>query len=332
MTELNKETTMHALRNILATVALLGCACLAAAQGYPNKPIKLIVPFPPGGPVDASARIAAKIITDTLGQPVVVDNRSGAGGVVGTEAIAKSAPDGYTLGMGSIASLGINPGLMEKLPYDPIRGFTPITNVAATSGVILASSDAPFHDLKSLIAYAKAHPGKVTFASAGLGSVGHMVGESLNHAAGIQMTHVPYRGTGPAAQDLLAGNVMTFIETSLTTALTHLPSGKVKAIVVTRKNRSPLLPAVPAMGDAGFPDIDSPAWFGLVGPAGLPADVVDKLNAALGKGLRDPAVAEQMARFGAEPVPTSPAEFGGYIAQEIERWRKVIKTAHIKPM
>lgn len=320
------------LKKMLTAVAVMAVSTLTMAQGYPDKPIRLIIPFPAGGPVDLSARIAGKIISDALGQPVVMDNRPGAGGVVGTEGIARSPADGYTLGMGSIASLGINPGLMEKLPYDAIKSFTPITNVAATTGVILARSDAPFNDVKSMIAYAKANPGKITFASAGLGSVGHMVGESLNHAAGIEMRHIPYRGTGPAAQDLLAGNVMIFIETSLTTALTHLPTGKIKALAVTRKNRSPLLPSVPGMGEAGFPEIDSPAWFGLVGPANLPANVVEKLNSVLAKGLKAPDIAEQMARFGAEPVPTAPAEFGSYIEKEIARWKAVVKAANIKPM
>lgn len=184
---------MISFKKLLAAIAIAGFSVIAAADSYPAKPIRLIVPFPPGGPVDLSARIAGKIISDALGQPVVVDNRAGAGGVIGTDAIAKSSPDGYTLGMGSIASLGINPALMEKLPYDAVKSFTPISNIAATTGVILAKSDAPFNDLKAMIAYAKANPGKITFASAGLGSVGHMVGESLNHEAGIEMRHIPYR-------------------------------------------------------------------------------------------------------------------------------------------
>lgn len=323
---------MTPFKKLLAGIALAGSACMAFAQAYPSKPIRLIVPFPPGGPVDATARIVGKILSDGLGQAVVIDNRSGAGGVVGTDAVAKSAPDGYTLGLGTIASLSINPGLMEKLPYDPLRGITPISNVAATSGVILATKDAPFNDMKGLITYAKANPGKVTFATAGLGSVSHMIGESLNHAAGIRMTHVPYRGTAPATQDLLAGSVMTFIEPSLATALTHLPSGKIKAIAVTRKNRSPLLPSVPSMGEVGFPDIDSPAWFGLIGPGNLPTDIVNKLNATVTKGLQDPAVIEQLSRFGAEPVPSTPAEFARYVEMEQARWKAVVKTADIKPL
>lgn len=322
---------MVRLRQVLVSLCLLGASVLAWAQPYPTKPIRLIVPFPPGGPVDLTARVVGKLITDGLGQPVVIDNKSGAGGILGTDILAKAPGDGYTLGMGTIASLGINPALMEKLPFNVKEDFTPVSHVAATSGVILATRDAPFSDLKGLIAYARENPKKVTYASAGLGSVGHMVGESLNHEAGIQMIHVPYRGTAPAAQDLLAGNVTLFIETSLGTALNYLPTGKVKAIAVTRKDRSALLPTVPSMGEGGFPGIDSPAWFGLVGPANLPKDVVQRLHQVIQAGLKNPAVVEQLARFGAEPVLSTPASFGDYIDQEINRWKQVVKAANIKP-
>ena len=322
---------MVRLRQVLVSLCLLGASVLAWAQPYPTKPIRLIVPFPPGGPVDLPARVVGKLITDGLGQPVVIDNKSGAGGILGTDILAKAPGDGYTLGMGTIASLGINPALMEKLPFNVKEDFTPVSHVAATSGVILATRDAPFSDLKGLIAYARENPKKVTYASAGLGSVGHMVGESLNHEAGIQMIHVPYRGTAPAAQDLLAGNVTLFIETSLGTALNYLPTGKVKAIAVTRKDRSALLPTVPSMGEGGFPGIDSPAWFGLVGPANLPKDVVQRLHQVIQAGLKNPAVVEQLARFGAEPVLSTPASFGDYIDQEINRWKQVVKAANIKP-
>ncbi len=322
---------MVRLRQVLVSLCLLGASVLAWAQPYPTKPIRLIVPFPPGGPVDLTARVVGKLITDGLGQPVVIDNKSGAGGILGTDILAKAPGDGYTLGMGTIASLGINPALMEKLPFNVKEDFTPVSHVAATSGVILATRDAPFSDLKGLIAYARENPKKVTYASAGLGSVGHMVGESLNHEAGIQMIHVPYRGTAPAAQDLLAGNVTLFIETSLGTAINYLPTGKVKAIAVTRKDRSALLPTVPSMGEGGFPGIDSPAWFGLVGPANLPKDVVQRLHQVIQAGLKNPAVVEQLARFGAEPVLSTPASFGDYIDQEINRWKQVVKAANIKP-
>lgn len=321
---------MRAGRQFISFLVMLVMAAAAMADNYPSKPIRLIVPFPAGGPVDGTARVIGKIISDTLKQPVVVDNKPGAGGVLGTDLIAKAAPDGYTLGMGTISSLGINPGLMEKLPFDPKRDLTPISNASATSGVILAHSSAPFNDLKGLIDYAKANPGKLSYASAGLGSVGHMVGESLGYAAGIQMVHIPYKGTAPAAQDLLAGNVMLFIETSLSTAIQYLPTGRIKAIAVTRKERSPLLASVPAMGENGFPEIDSPAWFGVVGPAKLPKDIVAKLNAAITAGLKNQQSVEQLLKFGAEPMPTSPEAFSAFIDQEIQRWKQVIKVANVK--
>lgn len=321
---------MTPTRRILAGVALALAAGSAMAT-YPDRPIRFIVPMAAGGPADQTARLLARMISDQLGQPVVVDNRSGAGGVAGTDVIAKAAPDGYTIGMGTISSFGINPGLMAKMPFDAQKDFTPIGNASATSGIILATRDAPFKDLPGLVAYARQNPGKVTYASAGIGSVGHMVGESLNHTAGIALTHVPYRGTTPAAQGLLAGDVMLFIETSFSTAMQYLPTGRIKAIAVTRKQRSPLLPDVPSMGEGGFPQIDSPAWFGVVGPAGMPPDVVKQLNAILQKGFGTPEAREQLARFGAEPVPSTPEDFRTYIGEEIGRWTRVIRAAGIKP-
>ena len=304
---------MTLTRRILAGIALALAAGSALAT-YPNRPIRFIVPMAAGGPADLTARLLARMISDQLGQPVVVDNRSGAGGVAGTDVIAKAAPDGYTIGMGTISSFGINPGLMAKLPFDAQKDFTPIGNASATSGIILATRDAPFGDLPGLIAYARQNPGKVTYAS-----------------AGIALTHVPYRGTTPAAQGLLAGDVMLFIETSFSTAMQYLPTGRVKAIAVTRKQRSPLLPDVPSMGEGGFPQIDSPAWFGVVGPAGMPPDVVKQLNAILQKGFGTPETREQLARFGAEPVPSTPEDFRTYIGEEIGRWTRVIRAAGIKP-
>ncbi len=297
---------------------------------YPTRPIRLIVPMAPGGPADLTARLYGKMLSDELGQPVVIDNRSGAGGVSGSDLIAKAEPDGYTIGMGTISSFGINPTLMPHLPFDAQKDFTPIGNISATSGIILATKEAPFNDLKGLIAYAKQNPGKVTYASAGVGSVGHMVGESLNHTAGIELTHVPYRGTTPAAQGLLAGSVTLFIETSLATAIQHLPTGRIKAIAITRKDRTPLLPEVPSMGEGGYPQIDSPAWFGVVGPAGMPQEAVDKLSAVILKGFQSTQTQEQLARFGAEPVPSSPTDFRNYIREEIERWGQLIRAANIK--
>jgi tripartite-type tricarboxylate transporter receptor subunit TctC len=302
------------------------------AQDFPQQSIRLIVPFPAGGPADSIARFMGQALSDAHKQAVVIDNRAGAGGVIGLDMVAKAKPDGYTLGIGSIANIGINVTLMQKMPYDARKDFTPITNGGVTTGVILANAQQPFADFKGLIEYARANPNKLSYASAGIGSVGHMIGESLGAEVGAKMTHVPYKGTGPAAQDLLAGVVPLFIETSLTTAIQQAQSGKVRVLAVTRKSRSPQLPQVPALGELGFPELDSPAWFGLVGPAGMSPEVVSKINQAVTQALRSPQAKEVFARFGAEPAPTTPEEFGAYVDQEINRWARVIKKAHIQPM
>lgn len=301
-------------------------------QDFPAQAIRLIVPFPAGGPADSIARFMGQALTESLKQSVVIDNRAGAGGVIGLDQVAKAKPDGYTLGIGSIANIGINVSLMQKMPYDARRDFTPITNGGVTTGVILANASQPFQDFAGLIEYAKANPLKLSYATAGIGSVGHMIGESLGAEVGARMTHVPYKGTGPAAQDLLAGVVPLFIETSLATAVTHAQNPKIRIIAVTRKNRSPLLPQVPALGELGFPELDSPAWFGLVGPAHMPPDVVNKIHQAVTQALKTPQARELFSRFGAEPAPTSPQEFGLYIEREILRWGHVVKKAQIQAM
>jgi tripartite-type tricarboxylate transporter receptor subunit TctC len=311
---------------------LLAACHWVAAQDFPNQSIRLIVPFPAGGPADSIARYMGNAMADALKQPVVIDNRAGAGGVIGLDQVAKAKPDGYTLGIGSIANAGINVSLMQKMPYDARKDLTPISNGGVTTGVILANAQQPFTDFKGLLDYARAHPNKLSYATAGIGSVGHMIGESLGAEVGARMTHVPYKGTGPAAQDLLAGVVPLFIETSLTTAIQQASTGKVRILAVTRKQRSPQLPQVPALGELGFPELDSPAWFGLVGPAGMPPEVVAKINQAVTQALRSPQAKEAFARFGAEPAPTTPEEFGQYIDQEITRWARVVKKANIQPM
>lgn len=322
---------MKFLSHLLAGVLCAIVPLASTAQASPDRPIRLIVPFPAGGPADSVARHIGKALTDTLKQPVVVENRAGAGGVIGLDAVAKAKPDGYTLGIGSISNLGINVSLMEKLPYDARKDFTPITNGGMTTGIILANANVPFSDFAGMIAFAKANPGKLGYATAGIGSVGHMVGLALEQETGAKMAHVPYRGTGPAAQDLLAGVVPLFFETSLTTAIQHMGSGRIKLIAVTRKNRSPMLPNVPSMGEVKLPAIDSPAWFGLVGPASLPPAVVAALNEAVTASLKRPETAELYAHFGAEPAPTTPAEFGAFINQEIQRWSRVVKAANLPP-
>jgi len=301
------------------------------AQTWPSKPIRLIVPFAPGGPTDIMGRTVGKIIGDALGQPVVVENRAGAGGNIGTDVVAKAAPDGYTLAIGPVSSLAMAPGLYPKLPYDPGKDLAPITLVGVTVPVIVAHPSAPFLNFAEMVAYAKANPGKLSYATPGVGTLSHLASESLQSRAGFSLNHVPYKGTGPAAQDLLAGTVPLSFESSLTTAAQNVKSGKLRGIAVLSKKRSPLLPEVPTLAESGFPDFDVLTWFGLVGPAGLPQDVVNKLNRVVVAGLKTPEVAERFAAIGAEPRPMTPEQFGAYIRAETQRWAKVIKAGDIKP-
>jgi tripartite-type tricarboxylate transporter receptor subunit TctC len=316
---------------LCASLAALGRVGPAlAADAYPAKPIRIIVPFAPGGPSDTMGRVVAKLIGDGLKQAVVVENRAGAGGNLGTDVVAKAAPDGYTLGLSAISSLAIAPGLYARLPYNVQKDLAPITLVGIAKGAILAHPSAPFDDLKGLVAYAKAHPGKLSYASSGIGTANHLAGAYLATLAGIDLLHVPYKGTASAAQDLLAGTVMLSVESSLTTAAAHVQTGKLKAIAITSVTRSPLLPGVRTVAEQGFPNFDVPTWFGLVGPSGLPRPIVASLNRVVTQGLQAPGVLERFAGIGAEPAPTSPEQFDTYIREETMRWTRVIKAGNIQ--
>ena len=308
---------------------LLAAGTALAADDYPSKPIRLIVPFPPGGPTDVMGRVIGKAIGEKLGQTVVIENKPGAGGNLGTDATAKAVPDGYTIALSAVSSLAIAPGLYSKLPYDVQKDFTPIARVGITKGAIVAHPSAPFNDLKGLVAYAKANPGKLSYGSSGIGTANHLAGEMLESVAGIDMMHIPYKGTAPLTQDLLGGQLPLSVESSLTAAGPNVKEGKLKAIAIISATRSPLLPNVPTVAEQGYPGFDVPIWFGLVGPAGLPKDVVAKLNQATVEALKSPEVIERFAQIGAEPAPTTPQGFADYIRAENERWAKVIRDAKI---
>jgi tripartite-type tricarboxylate transporter receptor subunit TctC len=313
----------------------LAVACTAvtgpalSAEPYPSKPIRLIVPFPPGGPTDVMGRVVAKVLGDKLKQTVVVENRPGAGGNLGTDTAAKSPADGYTLLLSAVSSLAIAPSLYPKLPYDVARDFTPITRVGITKGAIVAHPSTPFNDLKGLVAYAKANPGKLSYGSSGIGTANHLAGEMLQAAAGIEMEHIPYKGTAPLVQDLLGGQLPLSIESSLSSAAANVKSGKLKGIAIITATRAPLLPDVPTVAEQGYPGFDVPIWFGLLGPANLPKDIVTLLNEAVVEGLKSPEAVERFAQIGAEPSTTTPEQFAEYIRAEGVRWGKVIRDAKI---
>jgi tripartite-type tricarboxylate transporter receptor subunit TctC len=300
------------------------------AQAYPSKPIRLIVPFPPAGPTDICGRAVAKAISDGLGQPVTVENRAGAGGTIGTDAIAKAPADGYTLGIPTISTLGIAPYMFAKLGYEPLRDFTPITNVCATTSALVAHPSFAPNNVTELMAYVKANPGKVSYASPGVGTILHLGVEYFASLAGLQLHHVPYKGASPAMVDVLAGIVPLSADASLTAAAPNVKSGKLKVVAILSKTRSPLFPEVATIAESGYPDFDMTVWFGLVGPAGLPSDMVARLNAVVVKGLRQKEVAERFAAIGADVIADTPEQFATTIRNEVKRWGPVVRSTGIK--
>jgi tripartite-type tricarboxylate transporter receptor subunit TctC len=290
--------------------------------------VRLISPFPPGAVVDTLSRTVAAPLGELLGQPVVVENRAGAGGNIGMAAVAKSPADGYTLGMGGIGPNAINPAVFANTPYDTLRDFAPITFVASNVNVLVLHPSVPAHDVRELIAYARANPGKLSFGSAGTGTSQHMAGELFKLSAGVQMTHVPYKGGGPATADLIAGQIPLMFA-DISAALPFIRAGKLRALGVTTRERTPLLD-VPTLIEQGVADFDVNAWFGLMAPAGTPREIIARLNADSNKALKQKLIVERLESIGLTPAPGTPEEFGRYIAGELERWAKVAKAANIR--
>jgi tripartite-type tricarboxylate transporter receptor subunit TctC len=316
------------LRLIVGCLVL--CAPAALAQEYPSKPIKLIVPFPPGGPNDTIARAVGQRMQEIAGVPVTIDNRGGAGGVIGTDAVAKAEPDGYTIAITSAGALAISASLAEKVPYDSTKDLAAVTLVATVPELLVAATSVPANNLAELIALAKAKPGQLNFASTGPGSMPHLAGELLRMSAKIDVVHVPYRGAAPVMTDLLAQQVqMVFLD--LPILLPQVQAGKVKPIVLGAKQRVPSLKDVPTTAEAGYPDILAENWYGMVAPARTPPAVVAKLNRIAVEAMRSPEVKEKLASQGATLVGNPPAEFAAYIKSEIAKWGGVVKAAGIKP-
>ena len=313
-----------ALGIVLALVASLACA-----QTYPTKPIRLVVPFPPGGATDILARDVAQKLTEAWGQSVIVDNRPGAGGNIGSELVAKSAPDGYTLEMGTVGTHAINASLYAKMPYDHVKDFTPVILVAGVPNVLVVNPSVPANSVADLIAYAKANPGKLNFASSGNGTSIHLSGELFKVMAGVQITHIPYKGSAPALQDLLAGQVQMMFD-NLPPSLPQIKAGKLRALAVTSATRAPALPEVPTLAESGLPGFEASSWFGILVPAGTPAPIVAKLNAEIAKWLATPEAKEKLAKQGANAAGGTPDDFAKHIAAETAKWAKVVKDSGAK--
>jgi tripartite-type tricarboxylate transporter receptor subunit TctC len=318
-------------RHTLALISLALAASTAFAQTPAQRPIRLIVPYPPGGPLDAVARLLADKVKDTLGT-VLVENKPGAGGNLGADLVAKAAPDGHTLGIGAVATHAINPWLYRKMPYDPVRDFTPITLVAQVPNVLVMNVDTAqrlkIHSVADLVAYAKAHPGQLNYGSGGNGSAGHLAGEMFKTQAGVFMVHIPYAGANPAQLALLAGQVDLNFD-NLAAASGNIKAGKLKALAVTTARRSPLVPDLPtiAESDKALAQFDVNTWFGLFAPARLPAETTQRLNKAFAEALNAPDVKARMAALLAEPAPTTPDQFGQFVKRELARYEKVVKAS-----
>jgi tripartite-type tricarboxylate transporter receptor subunit TctC len=314
-------------------LAALLCAAVLPAfgQAWPAKPVRIVVPYPPGGPVDISARLLAPKLQQALGQPFLVENKPGAGGNIGADFVAKSAPDGYTLGMGAIATHAINPALMANVPYDPIRDFRHLALVVQVPNVLVVNPELPARSVKELIALAKAQPGKLDFASGSTGSTGHLAGELFKQMTGTFMVHIPYKGAPPAVADLLAGRVHLMFD-NLASALPNVRAGKLRALAVTTLRRSSALPDLPTLDESGLKGFDMTTWWGLMGPAKLPPEVVQRLSAEILKAMDSADVKERLRAMGMEGSPVrTPEQFTAFVEAEAKLYARLVKVSGAKP-
>ena len=318
--------------SILLTASLLAWTAFALpvhAQSYPNRPVKLVVPYPPGGSADILGRLVALKLADQLGQPVTIENRAGAGTRIGTEYVAHSPPDGYTLLLGTVSSHAMNPALVENVGYDPVKDFVAVAPVATIPFVLIVRPSVPVNNLGEFVQYAKAHPGKINYASAGNGTSNHLAGELFQQTAGIDMVHIPYKGSAPALQDVIAGQVQTMFDL-VSTSMSWIKAGNVKALAVTGGSRIASLPDVPTMKEAGYKDFEVTAWFGLFAPAGTPAAIVSRLGEETMKALESPDLKAKLAQSGMERMSESPSAFARLVGDDLRKWRAVVKSANIK--
>ena len=313
----------------LVLTAALGMTLAAHAQSFPSKPIRLICPFPPGGAVDIASRAIAAELSKNLGQPVTVDNKPGAGGNIGGAETARSAPDGYTLFMTTSGISAINPFLYAKMPFDPLKDLAPVAALVSLNNVLVVHPSVKANSVSELVALAKAQPGAVTYASSGSGTSIHMSGEMLKHLAGINMTHIPYKGSAPALTDLMGGQVMIMLD-NIPSALPHIKTGKLRALATTGAKRDPLLPDLPTIAEAGVTGYESGVWFGLAVPAGTPKEIIAKLNAEAVKSTKAPDYVKRMTELGYNIIGSNPDQMAEMLRNEVTRWGPIVKASGAK--
>ena len=318
-----------ALAGIATTVLASFIAGPAFAQSYPTKPIKLVVPFPAGGGTDAIAREVAQKVATQQSWTIIIDNKPGSGGNLGVDTVAKAAPDGYTLALGQTSNLAINPTLYPKLPYSPEKDITPVSLVASAPLVLVVAADSPYKTLADVVAAAKAKPESLNYASSGSGTVAHLATEQLQKIAGVKFTHVPYKGAAQGATDLIGGQIQMYMS-SIPTLIGHIKSGKMRPLAVTSAKRADDLPNVPTVAESGYKGFEAVTWFGVVGPTGLPKDVVAKLNAGFNKALQDADVKKKLEAQGADILGSTPDKFASLIKDETVRWGKIVKESGAK--
>lgn len=319
---------MKKMHSLLAAAMAISCMTAAApvvAQSYPERPVTLIVPWPAGGGVDTMGRVSAEILRKSLGQSVVVENKGGAGGNIGTAIAAHARPDGYTLLMASTTPNAVNEHLYSRPGYDAQADFAPIALVGATPNILVVPANSPFKSVDELIAYAKANPGKLTFGSGGIGSTQHLAGVRFMQAAKIDMLHVPYKGTAPAEADLMAGHVSVMLDTAPSIPL--IAAGKLRALAVAAAKRTPVLPDVPTLDELGVAEVYITTWYGVMAPTGTPAEIIQRLNKDIVQALATPELRKKMAEMGADTVPGSPQDFGHFISSESERYKHIVKAS-----
>jgi tripartite-type tricarboxylate transporter receptor subunit TctC len=315
------------MRTLIACIAL-ACSSLALAQSdYPNRPVRLIVTVPPGGAADFIARLVGGKVSEALGQPVLVENRGGAGGTIAADAVAKAAPDGYTLLQNSITTHGVGPHLYSKLPYDPVKDFAPVSGLALLPLVMAVNADLPFKSIDDVIAASK--KGGVNFASSGNGGAPHMAAELFNSVTGATLTHVPYKGSGPAVADLVGGRVHVMFDAP-PSLIAHIRAGKLRVLAAASARRNRLLPDVPTFAELGQPKVAVSLWYGLLAPAGTPAAIINRLNTEVSKALESADVRDRLLAQGAEPMPGSPQAFAGFMRDEMTKWAPVVKQAGVR--